>query len=102
MDSEDQTTQDSYTQVLVQLGVLQAGQKTTLDGIEEIKRTMNGHSARIGTVESKVAVLESKLSGAEDDIKNATPAKDRTVTVIAVIVATCAVALPLVQWLISL
>lgn len=94
MNPDDQN-QDAYTQVLVQLGVLQEGQRNTLAGIEEIKGTLSVHGNRIGTVESKVAVLESK-------VEKASPAKDHGIAIIAIVVAACAAALPLVQWLISL
>jgi len=72
---------DTNAAVLIKLGVLEEGQRNTLSGIDDIKKTLSSHGDRIGAVEVKQATLEARVDNidsaqkeAEEDSK---PAKGR-------------------------
>lgn len=85
MNPEDSTPPQyaDYTAIAVQLGVLQEGQRNTLNGIEEIKSILSDHSEDIGSLKSKVAVLESNVAAHEDQLKQSRPQKGMVWTIIS-------------------
>jgi hypothetical protein len=72
---------DPQSAILVKLGVLEEGQRNTLAGIGEIKETLSNHSDRIGVVETKTAILETKVdniaSAQKETEENSRPLKGR-------------------------
>jgi uncharacterized protein (DUF3084 family) len=62
MPPEDPTPANDYTALAVQLGVIQEGQRNTLTGIDDIKNTLEKHGDRLGTVESAVAVVTTRVN----------------------------------------
>lgn len=61
MPPEDPIPSNDYTALAVQLGVIQEGQRNTLAGINDIKETLTNHGDRLGNVESKVAVVTTRV-----------------------------------------
>lgn len=77
MATEDSIPTNDYTALAVQLGVIQEGQRNTLQGIEEIKTTLNKHGDRLGNVESRVAVVVTRVDAHDVLLQDAKPAKGR-------------------------
>jgi hypothetical protein len=61
MPADDPIPANDYTALAVQLGVIQEGQRNTLDGINDIKETLTKHGDRLGSVESRLAVVTTRV-----------------------------------------
>lgn len=95
MPLEDPIPTNDYTALAVQLGVIQEGQRNTLDGINDIKETLKDHGGRIGTVEARVDVLKTRVDGHDTVLKesreDAKPEKGRWTSIGSFIVAAAAI-----------
>jgi hypothetical protein len=61
MNPEDPLPSNDYTALAVQLGVIQEGQRHTLQGVNDIKDTLNRHGDRLGHVELAVGVVKERV-----------------------------------------
>lgn len=60
-----ETPPNDYTALAVQLGVIQEGQRNALDGINDIKETLTRHGDRLGSVESRLAAVTTRVESHE-------------------------------------
>jgi hypothetical protein len=96
MPPEEPIPANDYTALAVQLGVIQEGQRNTLAGINDIKETLTNHGDRLGNVESRVAVVTTRVDAHDvalsESRADARPQKGRWANVVSAAAAAVSIA----------